>query len=104
MARLKGVYPRTFEYVDCDGDMAHIELQIAFHFYPGCEAQIYGDPSNCYPAEPASWEVIGAKRQMKGGEWVAIGDKDWLFEWCRSALDEAEHCDIWDCLPDHCDA
>jgi hypothetical protein len=99
MSKHKGTYPRTFEYVDHEGNMAHIELRIGFTLTPGCPAQIYGDPSRCYPAEDAEWEFEGAERR-DDGVWVPIPDTDWLAEWCQAALDAAYEDDICNCLPD----
>lgn len=98
---MKGVCYRTFEYVDHDQNMENLVLRITFSFSPGCAAQVYGDPSKCYPAEPASWEFESADRQLKGGKWVAIPATDWLYEWCQTALDAADEPTICDCVPEH---
>ena len=99
MAKQTGIYPRTFEYVDHKGNMAHFELRIGFIFTPGDPGKYSGPPENCYPAESAEWEFEGAERR-DDGVWVPIPDTDWLAGWCRDALNGAEEYAITDCLPD----
>jgi hypothetical protein len=37
-------------------------------YRPGCAAQVYGDPSVCYPAEPAEAEFEFVRAEFDGGE------------------------------------
>lgn len=91
---------RTFEYIDHAGSMLDVELRITFNYSPGRPAKIYGDPSNCYPAEPAEREYIRAERETAAGKWVPIADTEWLNEWCVAALEAADEDDLVRALPE----
>ena len=41
-------------------DEAETDIEVAYTYSPGCEAQIHGPAENCYPAEPAEVEIYAA--------------------------------------------
>lgn len=41
-------------------DADETDFAVAYTFSPGCEAQTYGPPERCYPAEPAEVEIYAA--------------------------------------------
>ena len=51
----------AFDIVAGDTHLGQIEGVVTFTYRPGCPAQTYGDPSQCYPAEPPEVEFVGAK-------------------------------------------
>lgn len=62
--------PDTYECVDPrdpDGDLLTVEFKVTS---PGCAAQTYGPPENCYPAEPMEIE-IHAVRNSSGADVLA---------------------------------
>lgn len=91
---------RTFEYVDHASNGANIEVRITFNYSPGRPAKIYGDPSNCYPAEPAEREYVSAERESVAGKWVQLVDGEWLDEWCVAVLEAADEDDLVRALPE----
>ena len=93
---IKGMLFYTFEYDTCGKyDPGFVELQVHFAFRPGCEAQIYGDPSKCYPAESygVDYDYAEIAVERDGKEiFERLKPGEWLDEWCQSwlaSLDEA---------------
>ena len=49
----------------------HCDIIIYFsieHYIPGCPARLYGDPGDCYPAEPAEYDFRIDLIEFDGGE------------------------------------
>jgi hypothetical protein len=84
---------RTFEYCDPAQNGASIELRLTFEFHPGYAAQIYGDPSQCHPAESGTRDLIRAEREI-AGKWVPVSADEWLHTWCVEAFEAAEDDDL----------
>lgn len=54
-------YFTTIEREPANEDEAPIEILVEYRISsPGCPAQTYGPPENCYPAEPTEIEIVGA--------------------------------------------
>jgi hypothetical protein len=55
---------------DNDGDPVEADVIVYFDARmtsPGCKAQTYGDPSNCWPAEAPEFELTFSEVEFDGG-------------------------------------
>lgn len=55
----------------------------------GCEAQIYGPPEKCYPAEEMEYEVSNILLALdKPGKPEFLDAPKWLLDFCEEYLDQ----------------
>lgn len=59
-ARWNGVGERIWLADFTREDEAETDITVAYTYTPGREAQLYGPPENCWPAEPAEVEIQAA--------------------------------------------
>jgi hypothetical protein len=94
MTTIPGTIELSFEHADASGDFVETIVSVEFCFYPGDPGRYYGEPGDCYPAEPCSWEYQSASVDGK-----ALKPGEWLEQWAIAKLDACEACDIEDCVP-----
>lgn len=95
-----GTLYRTFEFLDHKQIDRSVETRITFTFRRGDPGKYYGEPGDCYPAEPAEWEFDHAEREIAPRNWVRLLAGEWLEDWCKAALSEAEEYEICDAVPE----
>jgi hypothetical protein len=85
--------------IDADGDLVEYEAIARFTATmtsPGCRAQIYGDPDDCWPAESAEYELAfesaGLDPTYKGQHPLTDAEMATLRAWFVTAGDEAFDC------------
>ena len=55
----------------------------------GCEAQTYGPPEKCYPAEDMDYEISNVTLSLdQVGKPTMLDMPKWLLEWCEDYLEE----------------
>jgi hypothetical protein len=99
MATIPGTIELSFEHADAHGDFVETLISVDFTYTPGDPGRYYGEPGDCYPAEPCSWEYQSASWRDKGGEWHPVAIGDFLDIWAFAKLNACEACDIEDCVP-----
>jgi len=76
-----------------DGELDEVSVELEFYYRPGSPGKIYGPPENCYPPEPAEFEVYEC-RVIDGphaGVEVELTEKetdDALCQWEEHLADE----------------
>ena len=58
MSRRRRHGPQEGEHTIYRGE-DEIEVKVRYSITPGCPAQLYGPPEDCYPADPPEVELIG---------------------------------------------
>lgn len=68
------------------------EIEVTFTLHPGTPAKTYGLPENCYPAEPAEYEIESATLD---GDTIELSDEEPadVIEWLSENLDDDEDYD-----------
>jgi len=91
---------------DNDGDPVEVDAIVYFEARMtsrGCRAQTYGDPSGCYPAEPAEFEITFASADLDGIPHGAPGPITAIeTETLRTWFDAHEN-EAWECANDNYD-
>lgn len=89
----------TILRTDADGDL--VEYEAIVHFSatmtsPGCRAQIYGDPDNCWPAEDPEYDLAFESAELdptyKGEAPLTDAELATLRAWFVTAGDKAFEC------------
>lgn len=68
------------------------EIEVTITLHPGTPGQTFGLPENCYPAEPAEYEIESATLD---GEAIELTDEETadVIEWLSDNVDDDEDYD-----------
>ena len=74
------------------GEELEQEIEVTFTLHPGTPGRTFGLPEDCYPAEPAEYEIESATLD---GEVIELSDKETadVIEWLTENLDDDEDYD-----------